>query len=790
MKHFRLYLTLLSCLLFLAGCGQERTPADETGAPSGGEEQSDASGGEEQAALTADWQTKGFAAPGEIRENPSLWVTEYISWQHDDVSYEDAVPSMFNRVDELGARGNILYRFHSFDVADGEGTKDKYLLEEYDTSSAQTVVKEILPESLGVDGGYLLGIDILEEGSYALRIRVSDPEAAEFQPLNDYVVFTDLGESTEKADLLPAISAAGLREDRLNPEIFCDSGRNSYIRGTDGFTSRYLSVFDAEGALLAEYDADYLNTVQTPFRMPQGELVFPVEIREERSTWLLWLDAEAKTFRTLAVLEGEQVSRFYGIQGNDLYYASLNLGIVKWDIASGERTLVFSFDENSVSTIQENMLVLRQGQPPVFRMYGTVNDREEDWLTALSAQKPEDKDATRIVSLLGDTSCVKNASALASRSNPGLSFSYETCAESEKEDFRTRILADMIAGKGPDVLYVSLADMRRMQREGLLADLGEILSKELQDQVLPGILEQGTVDGVLTGLAPETSIQTVVTLKSVWDQDTWSLEDIIALLDTGKFTGVLCQGETPFAPQAVLHRMTTFGLQDGSLLDPETRQSFFDSDLFLKILKIAREYGAADPMGTTTFLGVGGSLGNCAVSSLEAFDLLSAQYGDELNRVGFPTKGSCGSYLSSDGVLVVNRNAKNSAAVAAYLECVLSDEIQYPILNWEIEDSVRKISLKDLVIWETEDGPTASWQKSQTVIPLTLREDGTTVLNEYKDFLESCVPAPAECDDILTVVWEEAQSYIEGGKSAEDVAWIIQNKIQLYLDEGGELPEN
>lgn len=778
MKIRRLCAAILFCLLFLAGCGQENKPI---GAETSSEAETPAV--EKQELSAADWKTKGFAVAGKIREEQSLWAAEYIKWQHDAVSYDGAVDSIFNTVEELGTCGDKIYRLHSFYVQDGEETRRRYLLERYDSSAMRTTVTELLPEELGVDDGVIAGMDVLDEDNYALRIRVVKQAQAggtvTFEPVNDYIISTDLSENTTKTDLLPAIREGGFQE-RLYGECFRDSEGNSYIRAAySSSPARYLYVFDPDGGLLLEHSVDESARIEKPFRTPQGELIFPLYDRKDASTRLVWLDPESKKLHVLATLEKESIAQVYGMQGTELYYASYDLGIVKWDIMSGERTLIFPFDEDAFSGAHETMLVFREGLPPILRTYRTVDGESEDWLVSLSGQKPEEPDAARVVSLSGNSDSVKNSVAAASRQNPGLSFSYEACAEQDKDDFRTRILADMTAGGGPDILYVSLADMKRMQKNGMLADLSELLPAGLLDQILPGVIEMGTVDGVLFGLAPDMNIQTVVTLKSIWAQDTWSLDDIMGLLDTGDFTGVICQGSTPFAPQALLNMLTTFGLQEGSLIDPATRESHFDSDLFPRILQIARDYGSSDPLRETTWLGAGGSLGDFLGVGMERFNALYEQYGEEFYPVGMPTKGSCGNYLTSDGVLVVNRTAANPEAVSAYMECLLSDEIQYPTFRRDGKESVRKLSPEEIVRLDTESGTSAFWRG----IPLKIKEDGTTPLNDYKDFLESCVPGPAEYDDIISMVWEEAQSYFAGDKSAEEVARIVDNRIQLYLDE-------
>ncbi len=45
------------------------------------------------------------------------------------------------------------------------------------------------------------------------------------------------------------------------------------------------------------------------------------------------------------------------------------------------------------------------------------------------------------------------------------------------------------------------------------------------------------------------------------------------------------------------------------------------------------------------------------------------------------------------------------------------------------------------------------------------------------------MPLPIWHEHIEGVVLEESRAYFKGDKTAEDVAAIIQNRVQLFLDE-------
>lgn len=90
-----------------------------------------------------------------------------------------------------------------------------------------------------------------------------------------------------------------------------------------------------------------------------GELIFPFRNNAEgfTRTSLIWFDAENGQTHTLADLGREWVKQLYGMQGNYLYYEG-QYGIVKWDVVSGTRQLVFRFTENGVSSSYQTMLFL------------------------------------------------------------------------------------------------------------------------------------------------------------------------------------------------------------------------------------------------------------------------------------------------------------------------------------------------------------------------------------------------------------------------------------------------
>ena len=728
MKRIRISILAL-CLLCLAGCGSKEAPTKE----------------QEQNPQAVDWKSTGFAIQEEVREEQGLWTMEYIAWKHAGVVFEPKEEGLY--IQEAGICGEKIYRLAQV-LKKQKGADVRYVLEVYDTSAMQESVTEIDGAKLGMGQSFVTGMSVVAPGEYVLQTTVNDGQ-------NRYLVYTDLEGQAEMTDILPVYTQKGIEEASGAFECIVDREGNSYARaGKSWQPYRDLHILNREGQPVMEYRGGEYDEIQKPLFMSTGEPVFPIYDQESKSCRMVWFDTDKKEMRVLAHMEKEVPKQVYGIQGEDIYYES-EKGIVKWNIRTGDRVLLYSLQENGVNRWYQTMLVLREGKAPLLRMYGNMNGENQDWLVVLSEQEVERTDAVEVVSLLSASSGVQTAVGVASRKNPAYAYGFKGCTEAEAEEFRTRVMADLMAGNGPDVLYVSLEDMRILQEMGVLADLKTLLSEESRQQILPGILEMGTVNEEYVGLPIHTSVYTVMTLKSIWDKPTWSLTDVMKLMNTGKYTEFFCQGTTTFAPRALLTLFVQAGIQDKLFMDGERGESYFESELFQEVLRMAKAYGD-NPIRTDTYVGKGECLGMYTGGSLLSIKELEEEYGEEYFFVGELTGGRSGNYVKSDGVLVVNRNVSNPQAVAAFLECVLCDEVQHSHTGVALEQSVKRAL-----------------------------SDGTPAMDKYKALLESCVPYPEEYDKIVKIVWEEGQAYIEGDKSASEVAVIIDNRIQLYLDENG-----
>lgn len=769
--NLKRFSAIVLCLFFLSGCGSQETEEVKENIP------------------IVDWKTNGFAVYGEVIDEQGLWPEKYIAWNHEGVTYDKETESVQTWWIPDMSYGDKIYRLNVITGGPTQLVPQRFLLEIYDTSTMEAKVMEFTLEQMGLQGmEYLIGMDVVADRTYAFQVRdYAQNEEGIRQLVADRLHYLDSEGKMEQADLLPVYTEQGILDESSSSLMLseagclCDADGNSYVRD---ISMRKLCILDREGNLLLAWECSDGENIFAPMKTVEGDLIFPVWSNSEQSTRLVWFDLASGQQHILTVLQGEWVKQLYGMQNNYLYYENRN-GLVRWDVASGTRQLVFRFEENGVSNLFNTMLVMREGQMPVLRTYGTISDEEEDWLMLLSEEPVERPNAVRVVSLTETSSRVKTCAAVASRRNPNYAYAYEDSGNKDMEDYRTQIIAELISGDGPNILYVSREDMELLQKRGLLADLRSLLSEETINKVIPGVIELGTVDGTLVGMAPGIHAESLVVGESIWAGDSWTLDDVLELMESGKLENRVMTHSTGasdgvyYASLAVNMMFTKKCLETSFLIDWEKKESHFDDERFIRFLKCVGKYSSAQFEGWDDKEGGGGSLMVEVILShpMSVAEMEGTHGAAGGHYVGLPTDRENGNYLFSGGMLVVNKNVSNPAAVSAYLESLWGKEIQDTEDTNQYSLAVTYPSTDD--IWYDYDGK--AWYQEYIV---TIFEDGTTAVDEAIAFLQKCVPGPQMYADIETILYEELNTYwTEESRTAEDTAKILDNRIQLYLDE-------
>lgn len=115
-----------------------------------------------------------------------------------------------------------------------------------------------------------------------------------------------------------------------------------------------------------------------------------------------------------------------------------------------------------------------------------------------------------------------------SKENPEYGIEYLAAYKGEEP---ARILMEVVNGKGPDILYLWREDMKSLQANGALGEIGQLISDETQNALLPGAIQMGTFEDKLFGVPLSVQVRSLLTSRAYWQEDSWTVEDIMSVLE-------------------------------------------------------------------------------------------------------------------------------------------------------------------------------------------------------------------------------------------------------------------
>lgn len=532
------------------------------------------------------------------------------------------------------------------------------------------------------------------------------------------------------------------------------------------------------------------------FVLSDGRIVLSRFDAGEQKTVLTWIDGEGGGESPLGVVQGDFINSMMTDEEGILYYLGGN-SLVRWDVEKNNREELFALYENGVEPGAQasGLFKNEEGEILLCRLW-----QGKGTIYVLTDEELPDKEQIRLSSLWGAAGIdyFRRQAATFTQNGGEIPISLELESRQEyQEDYRNRIMAEMVAEKGPDILFVTQDDMILLQEKGLLCDLSDMIPQETRDVLIPGVLELGTVNGQLVGLVPEAHFETLGTSFQVWGEDGWNLEELVGILAAKE------DWECPFHQVGIrsdgytlLYRFLYLG--DSPILDLEQKTCQFDSEEFIHLLELCKKYGDARPYEkicedqltveerfrlmqegevAAEFIHLYGGL--------DAYSLARERLGEGGHIVGFPVESGSGNYVDSYsyGYLVVNARTKYREEIGKFFSLLLDYDNQFKTGG----ACVRMDVIRDCVYYNEWQEQYFMLRSSDTenryIQEISLRPDGSTYLEEYIAFVESCEPMPYIPQQIKQIVSEEAMSFFDGRKEAGETADIIQRRVQLYLEE-------
>ena len=767
--QYRILTVFLACL-FLTACAGREKPGDEP------DEES-----LQEAVIQIfpeEWKENGFRDGGEI---PFRGLND-TGMPYHTVDYSEVMPDgpdfdvSYQRVINECNDESVFY-IKSYRSEDGW----KYYLQQYDIRSGE--LHDNLPvfQEEGLQG-YIDCLCLTGDKELA-AIFVSVNEKSTPQELR-LITFDSSGENVENV-LLDCEYRKSANGPMMVIQNFLYDGSYFYLIN---YQESGLQVFDREGKKVFQEMSDVLGDsyYTAACSAPDGSVIASMVDLKNRKTDLFYLQGEKK--KHMGEILGTS-HKIFAMGRDGSFYFFENDCLIKWDTSTGEKTiLLYSGTEGvdlfclSAVTFSDNGRILLH----CWNREETLK-REIQICSGEEIEIGEDRMVFAIVDQYPEIYYLALPTEYSKR-HPESKLIYQTHT-GDIDSYRTRVMADILSGKGPDLLLVRNEDARSLYENNALLDLMEYLPPELKENIFPSVLTRGTVDGKLIGLDPNMQGYVILVSNAVWERDGWTIEDVVGLVDERK-PQYLYSGIKPgrkYNPEEILTLLFTALPEKSSFLDLEAGTCDFENGNFIRLLEICKEYGEKPAPEEDRFyevLRTGDCLFTCvSVSNMQWFSQDMKPLEKICHFVGVPGQEGYG-FSRSNYMLVVNANTKHRDAVLKCLWSLFSVKAQQQMSHFGPvrEDLVRESVLEKGTNMLTKNKPGFDTGDGG-VHELEPREDGSSFVEEYIAALKGLEVRDSRSNAVVDIVESEAGLYFEGVRTAEQTAAIIQNRVQLYLNE-------
>lgn len=709
------------------------------------------------------WRTKGFVIKDllfvdETQEN-NLYEAAYgvLEKPKTDFIYEE------NSVKEIFVR-NFRYTL----LSGKEENKDKYVLVKHNIITDETqeiylmAVQELKPKSI-------LCMDVVTEEEFAFLCKSYDESRLICIRTNnkgERIAETDLTDSYVKHNVL----ISELCQDAW----WCDESGNTYLAHSD---MQSLLVLDESGKVVLQQDLNReQESVLTGFHSVEGSLFFAVNSPLNGETKLLWADMENSQLKEMVKLKQTYLKQFTMYENGDIYFLYQSR-VCKWNVHTGECIALYSILGSNIP----------EGTLEYVKNIGVVNEEELQlviqrttgmeyiWLSSVARET----DRIRLVDFIGEP-YLKNSVSSFNMGQEESTISYETVAWSDEQTWN-RTIAELSAGKGPDILCLPAGDDRVMSlyEKGVLEELSDMVPQDIMQYVFPGIIESGSIEGNYIGVCPEASAYVLVTSNTIWKDAEWNLEDILNLAKgNDTLEGLFTDDEKLSALKNL--DMLLSNMNTTALVDWEKGESRFEAEIFEEILQTVKRLGESDNRNVMKRVEEGTYLAVARyISSPYSFvELCNQMLKKELHMVGYPSQQEYIGHWNSAYLVLVNSESQHKTEVSEFLKLLLEKENQKKVSHFCVREDV----IRDMLYY---DEYAQAWmygsQPYKNGVEF-MKADGGHFLEEFVAFLSKL--GPVEYDrNIHNIIMEEVEVYFCGQKDIETTMEVIDNRVQLYLDE-------
>lgn len=342
--------------------------------------------------------------------------------------------------------------------------------------------------------------------------------------------------------------------------------------------------------------------------------------------------------------------------------------------------------------------------------------------------------------------------------------------------------------------------------KGALEDLTPYLDADSElkkEDFVQSALNVYTVDHKLYGIPSKFSLSTVFGKASeLAGKEGWTLDEFMQYADSLPADAELLE----YGSKASAFTFC-MGYNMNQFIDAATGKCNFNSEPFIQVMEYANrfpettEYDESAPSMPVRVQEGNLKLVYGSIDNMEAYQMYSHIFDGDMTTVGYPSVNGSGIALSSYDTYGICSKSAHKEAAWEFLRTFYLGASQKENLHWgfpvnknALEEMLAKSMEKEWVLDENgepeldEEGNPIEREKTtwgydnwETTIYAATQEE----VDAVRKMIDSADMVYSYDMEISKILEEELAPFYKGQKSAKEVAEIIQNRVQLYLDEIG-----
>jgi len=654
------------------------------------------------------------------------------------------------------------------------------------------------------NGGYINQYNINEDGTISF---VENAYVNENEP-NFYIHTMDMsGAITSTIDL---------KELNFSNHTYL----SSFVKDKDGnfiiSTATYdetsskskimIYSLDPKGKLLFEIEAEDILSITNIIKMKNNDII--LSYFGEKESGFAKLNTESKSLDKDYKIEGLETGNYYEIiNGNDEYefFVTEGVSVSGYDSKKKELVEIINFIDSDIEGSVQSPLPVSKDKI-ICQIYN-----EDSWKSGM----PEN---TNYILKRADAETLKKVQEKQILTAAGNNVIYNLSSEVVKfnksnDKFRVKVIDyskfnteddynagsrelnnDLLKGNVPDILLLN-TEMNADTYIGkkLLTDMNAFFSsdKEIKkEDYLENILNIFESDGKLYQITPTFGIRTMVGKTSeIGEKQGWNFSEFMAFVEKNKDKEVL----NISGRKELLNSFLSMTI--GEYVNYKEGKCNFENEDFIKLMEFVKEYGkdqedidieAKDSYPMNEYNALLNIVGIDRYQTLH--ELEKGYIGEEITFKGLPSPKGIGSAIAYEVSLAISDKSKNKEGAWEFVKVFLKEDFQDKIANTGWEFPLKKSSLEKLA--ENTKNPPKDQGYSRIEPTIVIGDEpkeigfiddaGIEKVNKLITSIDSAVNYDA---NISKIIEEEMEVFYKGDKTAQEVAKLIQNRVNTYINE-------